>query len=93
MTGKQGRMLRTKYTDAWKSSGAPKPLDWPMQSILCGYPFKRAERSHNLDYWTYSVGQVVGEMKSRTTVKSEMERLLTEYVDAVERLNSVAVLE
>jgi NAD(P)H-dependent flavin oxidoreductase YrpB (nitropropane dioxygenase family) len=93
MTGKQGRMLRTKYVDAWSSPGAPKPLDWPMQSILGGYPFKRAERSRNLDYWTYSVGQVVGDMKEHTTVKGEIERLFTEYLEALERLNAVTTIE
>jgi NAD(P)H-dependent flavin oxidoreductase YrpB (nitropropane dioxygenase family) len=89
MTGKQGRMLMTKYVQAWESPGAPKPLDWPMQSILGGYPFKRAERGRNLEYWTYSVGQVVGDMKEHTTVKGEIERLLNEYIEALERLNTV----
>jgi NAD(P)H-dependent flavin oxidoreductase YrpB (nitropropane dioxygenase family) len=92
MTGKQGRMLRTKYVEAWSTPGAPTTLDWPMQSILCGYPFKRAERSRNLDYWTYSVGQVVGDMKSHTTVKGEVERLLNEYVEALDSLNAVTTV-
>ena len=39
LTGKQGRMLRTKYVDAWSRPDAPAPLEWPMQSILGGYPF------------------------------------------------------
>lgn len=93
MTGKQGRMLRTKYVEAWAGPDAPKPLTWPMQSILCGYPFKRAERGRNLDYWTYSVGQVVGDMKGHTTVKGEFERMLGEYVEALETLEAVTALE
>lgn len=93
MTGKQGRMLRTKYVEAWSKPGAPTTLDWPMQSILGGYPFRRAERSRNLDYWTYSVGQVVGDMKGHTTVKGEMERLLNEYLEALENLNNVTAME
>lgn len=93
MTGKQGRMLRTKYVDAWSNPDAPKPLGWPMQSILGGYPFKRAERSHNLDYWTYSVGQVVGDMKEHSTVKGEIERMLHEYLEALEKLNTVTAFE
>jgi NAD(P)H-dependent flavin oxidoreductase YrpB (nitropropane dioxygenase family) len=86
MTGKRGRMLRTKYVDAWQGPDAPSPLAWPMQSILNGYSYKRAERAHDLDYWTYSVGQVVGDMRGNTTVKGEMTRLLNEYVDALEEL-------
>jgi NAD(P)H-dependent flavin oxidoreductase YrpB (nitropropane dioxygenase family) len=88
MTGKPGRMLRTEYVKAWQTSGAPLPLAWPMQSILNGYSYMRAERAHDLDYWTYAVGQVVGDMHHNTTVKSEMTRLLDEYVEALELLES-----
>lgn len=93
LTGKQGRMLATRYTDAWVGEGAMKPLDWPMQSILGGYPFRRAERASQLDFWTYSVGQIVGDMNGHSTVRSEIERMLGEYVDALEHLNSVTQLE
>lgn len=93
MTGKQGRMLRTKYTDTWESDGAPHHLVWPMQSILWGYANTRAERGHNLDYWTYSVGQMVSDMKATTTVKAEMMRLIDEYVEALEALERVTSME
>ncbi len=93
MTGKQGRMLRTKYVENWQKADAPPLLTWPMQSILNGYSYKRAERARDLDYWTYAVGQVVGDMKGHTTVKSEIERMLVEYVEALERLNAVTAFE
>jgi NAD(P)H-dependent flavin oxidoreductase YrpB (nitropropane dioxygenase family) len=93
MTGKQGRMLRTKYVDSWEASDAPQYLPWPMQSILGGYPFRRAARGHNLDYWTYSCGQIVGDMREHTTVKGEIERLLNEYVESLERLNATSSWE
>ncbi|MCO4878255.1 nitronate monooxygenase [Paraburkholderia caribensis] len=93
MTGKQCRVLNTKYMDAWSQPDAPKPLKWPMQSILGGYPFKRAERSHNMDYWSYSVGQAIGDMKGHTTVKGEFERLLNEYLEALDRLNATTAIE
>jgi NAD(P)H-dependent flavin oxidoreductase YrpB (nitropropane dioxygenase family) len=93
MTGKQGRMLRTKYTETWESDGAPHHLMWPMQSILWGYANTRAERGHNLDYWTYSVGQMVSDMKATTTVKAEMTRLIDEYVEALEALERVTSME
>ena len=93
MTGKQGRMLSTAYVDSWQQPGAPAPLTWPMQSILNGYSYKRAERGRNLDYWTYAVGQVVGDMKSTTTVKREFERMLNEYGDALESLMPVIDLD
>ncbi|MER7395269.1 hypothetical protein ABT381_07110 [Streptomyces sp. NPDC000151] len=47
-------MLRTKYVDAWQAADAPAPLSWPMQSILNGYSYKRAEQARDLDYWTYA---------------------------------------
>ncbi|GAB7006937.1 nitronate monooxygenase family protein [Nocardioides sp. AN3] len=89
MTGKQGRMLRTRYVDTWEDPTTLAPLSWPMQSILNGYSYKRAERAKNLDYWTYSVGQAVGDMKGHTTVKREIERMLNEYGDALEQLMNV----
>jgi NAD(P)H-dependent flavin oxidoreductase YrpB (nitropropane dioxygenase family) len=92
ITGKPGRMLRTKIVDAWEGPAAPTPLDWPMQSILTGYPNKRAERGHNLDYWAYNVGQAVGDMKGHTTVKGEVERLLNEYLEALDHLNTVTTV-
>jgi NAD(P)H-dependent flavin oxidoreductase YrpB (nitropropane dioxygenase family) len=93
MTGKQGRMLRTEYVKAWQAPGAPEPLQWPMQSILNGYSYMRAERAHDLDYWTYAVGQVVGDMHHSTTVKSEMTRLLDEYIEALEALDTRTQME
>ena len=89
MTSKQGRMLRSRFTDAWEQPGAPKPLTWPLQSILVGYPYRRADRGRRLDYWTYSVGQIVGDMKEEMSVRQLIEKLLVEYVDALERLKSV----
>ncbi|MFC7359336.1 nitronate monooxygenase [Nocardioides astragali] len=93
MTGKQGRMLSTEYVKNWNAPDAPAPLTWPMQSILNGYSYKRAERGRNLDYWTYAVGQVVGDMKGTTTVRREIERMLNEYGDALESLMEVAEAE
>lgn len=93
MTGKQGRMLRTKYVDAWQTHGAPGPLSWPMQSILWGYANMRAERGRELDYWTYSVGQMVGDLHRTTTVQAEVTRLITEYLEALDRLHDVTTTE
>ncbi len=88
MTGKQGRMLRSHYTDAWDMATL-KPLTFPLQSILGGEAYKRAERGRRLDYWTYSAGQIVGDMREETTVRQVMERLLNEYVEALEGLKAV----
>ncbi len=88
MTGKQGRMLRSHYTEAWDKATL-KPLAFPLQSILGGEAYKRAERGRRLDYWTYSAGQIVGDMREETTVRQVMERLFNEYVEALEGLKAV----
>jgi len=89
LTGKNCRILKSAYTDAWESGDAPKPLTFPLQAILAGEPLKRAERAHRLDYWTYAIGQIVGDMKSETTVRQIFSDLLTEFVSAVERVEAL----
>ncbi len=89
LTGKSCRILRSGYTEAWDAAGAPKPLTFPLQSILAGEPLRRAERAGRLDYWTYAIGQIVGDMKSETTVRQVFADLLTEYVSAAEHLQEL----
>ena len=88
LTGKPCRILKSEYTDAWDKDG-PVPLTFPLQSILAGEPLKRAERARRLDYWTYAVGQIVGDMKSETTVRQVFADLLEEYVETMEKLQSL----
>ncbi|QEX25248.1 putative 2-nitropropane dioxygenase [Hypericibacter adhaerens] len=89
LTGKPCRILKSAYTEAWDQPGAPKPLTFPLQSILVGEPLRRAERAHRLDYWTYAVGQIVGDMKSETSVRQIFADLLTEYVAAVDHVTEL----
>jgi NAD(P)H-dependent flavin oxidoreductase YrpB (nitropropane dioxygenase family) len=93
LTGKPCRLLRSAYTEAWDQAGAPKPLTFPLQSILAGEPLRRAERARRLDYWTYAVGQIVGDMKSETTVRQIFADLLTEYVETVEQVEGLTAEE
>lgn len=93
LTGKTCRILKSNYTQAWDEAGAPKPLTFPLQSILAGEPLRRAERAGRLDYWTYAIGQIVGEMRSETTVRQVFADLLTEYVGAAEHLQALTADE
>lgn len=93
LTGKSCRILRSRYTEAWDKGDAPKPLTFPLQSILAGEPLRRAERARRLEYWTYAVGQIVGDMKSETTVRQIFADLLTEYVGAVEHVGALTAEE
>jgi len=89
LTGKPCRLLKSAYTDAWDKGDAPPPLTFPLQSILAGEPLRRAERAHRMEYWTYAVGQIVGDMTCETTVLGIFRDLLTEYADAVEKLGAL----
>lgn len=93
LTGKTCRLLKSAYTEAWERGDAPKPLAFPLQSILGGEPLRRAERAHRLDWWTYAVGQIVGDMKSETTVRQIFADFLTEYVEAVDHVEALTTEE
>ncbi len=90
-TGKPCRMLRTEWTDAWEAEGAPKTLGMPMQGMVT---FDAIRRTHayagvarTQDVAFKPVGQVVGQINSSQTSAEVIRDLLTEYVDAVGRVN------
>jgi NAD(P)H-dependent flavin oxidoreductase YrpB (nitropropane dioxygenase family) len=85
LTGKQCRMLRSKFTEAWGQPGAPTPLPMPQQSMLISEARARIERARNKDYMTYYVGQIVGDMKAETSVRSVIYEMLKEFADTFER--------
>ncbi len=85
-TGKQCRMLRSKFTDAWDAPGAPVPLPMPQQIMLVEEARARIERAHKKEYMGYYVGQIVGDMKEETSTRAVVLDMLTEFADAVERL-------
>jgi NAD(P)H-dependent flavin oxidoreductase YrpB (nitropropane dioxygenase family) len=88
-TGKPSRAIKSKFTDAWERPDAPPVLKVPMQSILSGEPFRRAERSHRKDWMTYSAGQVVGQIKEASTVKQVVYDMLNEYLEVSERMQEI----
>jgi len=86
LTGKQCRMLRSKFTEAWDAPGAPVPLPMPQQSMLVADALARIKRSRRKDYMSYYVGQIVGDMKEETSVKNVIHDMLNEFADSVARL-------
>ncbi|WP_160108199.1 nitronate monooxygenase [Pseudomonas izuensis] len=89
MTGKPCRMLRSKLTEAFEQPGAPKPLPMPLQTISVYETRTRIERAHAVDYMSHPVGQIVGDMHGETTVKEIFYNMLSEYLDATERLQAL----
>ena len=88
-TGKPARMLRSAWTDAWEDPNGPGPLGMPLQNILTAEANARIARSHRKDIAFAPVGQIVGSMKSVKPVRDVMFQLVEEYIEAVERLNSL----
>lgn len=93
MTGKPVRMIRNSITDAWADPDAPKTLGTPRQIFLWREPAIRIERAKATEYMTPIVGQVVGMMKKEKTVKRVIEEMLEEFIEAVDRLNTIVPSE
>src|SRR5882757_4342043 len=98
LTGKPARMLRTAWTEEWERPGSPDPLGMPLQSALIGDPQWRINRaaaqpdSKARDLATYFVGQVVGSMNKVQPTAAVVLDMVTEFIDAVGRLNEVVDL-
>jgi NAD(P)H-dependent flavin oxidoreductase YrpB (nitropropane dioxygenase family) len=85
-TGKPGRMLRSRYTEAWVQPDAPKPLPMPWQSILNAEARLRIDRARALDFMTCPVGQIVGRINNESSVRQVIQDMLEEFVVTLERL-------
>jgi NAD(P)H-dependent flavin oxidoreductase YrpB (nitropropane dioxygenase family) len=92
-TGKPGRMLRSKLTEAWVQPGAPKTLPMPWQTVLNTEARLRIERAHARDFLTCPVGQIVGSMKHETSVRQVIYDMLEEFGETVEKVGDLTRLE
>jgi NAD(P)H-dependent flavin oxidoreductase YrpB (nitropropane dioxygenase family) len=90
-TGKPCRMLRNDWTEAWEQPDAPDPLPMPLQYMVSGmavaathrYPDKSKDVAFN------PVGQVVGQFTKVEKSAQVVQRLVEEYLEAVEHLNAL----
>ena len=87
-TGKPARLLKTKWTQAWAEPDAPEPLPMPLQNLLVADAHNRMNHGDDPDTVSMPVGQIVGRMNEVQPVAVVMDRLMAEYDDAVERLQS-----
>lgn len=92
-TGKPGRMLRSKYTEAWLQPDAPKPLPMPWQSVLNVEARLRIDRARALDYMTCPVGQIVGSINNESSVRQVIYDVLEEFAETVSDLPGKIGLE
>jgi len=92
-TGKPGRMLRSKFTEAWIQADAPAPLPMPWQSVLNVEARLRIDRARALDFMTCPVGQIVGSINQESSVRQVIYDILEEFADTVEGLREKAGLD
>lgn len=92
-TGKPGRMLRSRYTEAWVSPGAPPTLPMPWQSVLNIEARLRIDRARALDFMTCPVGQIVGDITHESSVRQRIHDILDEFVEAVSTIGERAGLD
>jgi NAD(P)H-dependent flavin oxidoreductase YrpB (nitropropane dioxygenase family) len=90
-TGKPCRMLRNDWTDAWASAETPDPLGMPLQFMVTADAVSRTHRyaSKAQKVAFNPVGQIVGSMNEVRPVREIIVRLVEEYLEAVEQLQSL----
>ncbi|MCU1354996.1 MAG: Nitronate monooxygenase [Acidimicrobiales bacterium] len=90
-TGKPCRMLRNDWTDAWEAEGNPKPLGMPMQFMVTSNAVQRGHKypDQAKDVQFNPVGQIVGRMNKVRPVKDVIFDMVSDCIDASERLNGL----
>jgi NAD(P)H-dependent flavin oxidoreductase YrpB (nitropropane dioxygenase family) len=88
-TGKPARLLKSKWTEAWAAPDAPEPLPMPLQNLLVADAHNRINAAGDPDVVSMPVGQIVGRMIEVRPVADVMATLLSEYDEAVKRLESL----
>ena len=94
-TGKPSRQLRSPWTQAWETPGAPEPLPMPLQSLISEPALARvdklAQSGHDgaRQLATYWVGQGVGLMNEAQSVREVMREFQEDFLRAYERLSDL----
>ena len=90
-TGKPARVLRNAWTDAWDNPEAPDPLPMPLHGLVSADAMRRTQTYAGAgDTQAVAMnicGQVIGQINQVESCRDVVFRLMTEYVDALERLN------
>jgi NAD(P)H-dependent flavin oxidoreductase YrpB (nitropropane dioxygenase family) len=92
-TGKPARMLKNDWTDAWADPKNPQPLGMPLQGLVTADATRRVKRYAGVagtqKVAFNAAGQVIGQINRVEKSKDVIYRLLTEFAEAVERLNAL----
>lgn len=92
-TGKTARMLKNEWTAAWEQADTPDPLPMPLQGYLT-YDAQRRTHKYAGAASTQQVafnpvGQVVGQINEIESCRDIMMRLMTEYSESYDRIQSL----
>ncbi|SET54913.1 NAD(P)H-dependent flavin oxidoreductase [Nonomuraea wenchangensis] len=88
-TGKPARLLRNEWTEAWESTDSPGTLPMPLQFMLVSDALRRIGRSDASELATFPAGQIIGLMNQVRSTKDVIFNLMTEYGEALERLDRI----
>jgi NAD(P)H-dependent flavin oxidoreductase YrpB (nitropropane dioxygenase family) len=90
-TGKPCRMLKSEWTEAWDAPDTPDPLPMPMQYMVSGNCVARGHRYADkaTAVMFNPVGQVVGQLTQVEKTATLIQRLVEEYLEAVDGLNTL----
>jgi NAD(P)H-dependent flavin oxidoreductase YrpB (nitropropane dioxygenase family) len=90
-TGKPARMLRNDWTEAWEQPDNPKPLGMPLQYMVSGMAVAATQKypDQSVDVAFNPVGQVVGQLAKVEKTAAVIERWVTEYLEATNRLEEI----
>ena len=88
-SGKNNRILASKWTEAWTTPDAPETLQMPLQGLMTKEIMQRASRARSSDFLSHPAGQVIGQISSETSVRQTVMDMLSEFADAVERLGNL----
>ena len=90
-SGKPCRVVRSDWIDAWNESGAPKPLDMPLQQVLTGDVFASMHEHDDARLIYEAAGQSVFAIERETTVAAQFDRLVADMDAAWSRMRGLAV--
>ena len=91
ISGKPARQLITPYTEAWDGPQSPGTLPMPLQWMATAEAQQRIHRHAqsgkpgSAQLLGTPVGQVVGQMTQRRSVKQVVQDMMSECIDALER--------
>jgi len=92
-TGKSCRMLKSEWTEAWGRDDTPDPLGMPLQGLVTSDGMRRtasyADAGDCQKVAFNPCGQVIGQLNQVESCRQVMQRLLEEYVEALEKAGSM----